>query len=461
MSPGSRAYRLLCKLYGFVLREMRRRNFLMEHGIDPRAHSRPRRARGLAAPPVVEGLEARLLLDASPSGLLTDDLSDDGDVTINSAVTIDSSSEGDGVIEIHGRTVSLLDAGSLAGDGSGGRDNLAITADERVTIEGDISGGGIGNVTIVAPEIVIDGATIETSDNVAILAYAADEVSWSDLAPFYEDVTTETSIEIVSSTVVGNDILIEADASTVRDSNLEVDIAAMSSLVSMTGLHQPRVTFADNGAAADTITRDVGSWADDGFEAGQQIEVSGATVNRGVYTVEGVTDAALTLAVGDELVNEANLQGLSIAERRARLTEPATTNLTFAAADDSITRDVGSWLDDGFVAGQRITISGTSGNDGTYTVASVTAATLSLDEALADEANVQGAVLEGDRVAMAESDDTVVTLTFAHDASIPTPSRAARAAGRGTGSRWDRPSRLRAPRATTGNTRWLACRTWC
>ena len=52
---------------------------------------------------------------------------------------------------------------------------------------------------------------------------------------------------------------------------------------------------------------------------------------------------------------------------------------TFADADpDTISRTVGSWLDDGFSAGQTITVSGSTSNDGLFTIDSVTPTTITL-----------------------------------------------------------------------------------
>lgn len=56
---------------------------------------------------------------------------------------------------------------------------------------------------------------------------------------------------------------------------------------------------------------------------------------------------------------------------QAKLSTTALT-LTFAAAADTITREEGSWLDDGFVAGMTVPISGTDDNDGEHTAVTVT-----------------------------------------------------------------------------------------
>ena len=61
------------------------------------------------------------------------------------------------------------------------------------------------------------------------------------------------------------------------------------------------------------------------------------------------------------------------------ISNPSTGNLTFGNANpDTIVRASGSWVSDGVVAGDIISITGSLYNDGTYTVATVAALTLTL-----------------------------------------------------------------------------------
>lgn len=78
----------------------------------------------------------------------------------------------------------------------------------------------------------------------------------------------------------------------------------------------------------------------------------------------------------------------------AVLTGAAT--LTFADADpDTITRSTGSWLSEGFAAGDQIRVSGSTSNDGDYTIASLTATVLTLvaTDTLAAEGPVSSVVV--------------------------------------------------------------------
>ena len=145
--------------------------------------------------------------------------------------------------------------------------------------------------------------------------------------------------------------------------------------VSMSGA--PSLTFAEVGATGDTITRSTGSFISDGFVANMVITVSGAVATAGYNNVTGkitaVTATVLTLDTAD-LIAEGPISGCSIV---------GSAGLTFAevgASGDTITRSSGSWLDDGFRAGDNITISGTASNNITTTagLASVTATVLTL-----------------------------------------------------------------------------------
>jgi hypothetical protein len=119
----------------------------------------------------------------------------------------------------------------------------------------------------------------------------------------------------------------------------------------------PTLTFTDNASGGDTIVRSSGSWAADGFQAGQTISVSGSAHNNGSYQIASVSPdgGTLTLTLNGVLTDEtAGGAGVSAPD------VPAT-----------ITRDSGNWGSDGFQAGQSITVTGSADNDGTYLVAAV------------------------------------------------------------------------------------------
>ena len=153
-------------------------------------------------------------------------------------------------------------------------------------------------------------------------------------------------------------------------------LAAMSrERVSMTGA--PTITFLEVGGTGDTITRSAGSFVSDGFAVGDTITVAGAVATAGYNNVTGViaslTATVITLGTTD-LINEGPISGVTIT---------ATPTITFAevgGTGDTITRNRGSWVADGFRAGDLVTVAGTASNNVTTDgVTTVTALVLTLN----------------------------------------------------------------------------------
>ena len=84
------------------------------------------------------------------------------------------------------------------------------------------------------------------------------------------------------------------------------------------------------------------------------------------------------------------------------IADASANNLTWAAADDSVTRASGSWVTDGFVVGMKIRYTGAGLNGvsplGVWTISAVTAAKLTFEEnAVVNETLASGAhVFEGE-----------------------------------------------------------------
>jgi len=147
--------------------------------------------------------------------------------------------------------------------------------------------------------------------------------------------------------------------------------AAMSRVTArMTG--NPNLTFAEVGGTGDTITRSAGSWISDGFANGDYISVTGSVSNNVSGAVTTVTDTVLTLGTTD-LANEGPVGNVTVTA------SPAITFAEVGATGDTITRSRGSWLEDGFAAGDEITVTGTVSNNITdAAVTGVTATVITL-----------------------------------------------------------------------------------
>ncbi|WP_212637720.1 Ig-like domain-containing protein [Desulfocicer vacuolatum] len=173
-------------------------------------------------------------------------------------------------------------------------------------------------------------------------------------------------------------------------------------------------SFVENYYLPDRITRSSGDFEADGFVAGDVITVTNSTSNDGTYTLAGVTADTLTLISGDTLPAEED--------------DPATLQITAGAVAVSdnvfefisgvssggggiIRSDNGNFDTDGFDVDDVIRVSGSSSNDGTYTLSSVTGDALGLSDTLIEEGS-------GASLVIGTAEDTdVVSVVISGDAS--------------------------------------------
>lgn len=125
----------------------------------------------------------------------------------------------------------------------------------------------------------------------------------------------------------------------------------------MTGA--PTLTFAEVGGTGDTITRNTGSFIDDGFAIGDTIVITGATASAGANNITAVIAdlSATVITLGSEdLVAEVTALASIVGY-------PTLTFVEVGASGDTVTRNRGSWIADGFRTGDLVTFDGTSSND--------------------------------------------------------------------------------------------------
>ena len=142
------------------------------------------------------------------------------------------------------------------------------------------------------------------------------------------------------------------------------------------------LTFAEVGATDDTITRSVGSFIDDGLAVGDVVTVAGTTLNNVTGRIKALSATVLTFDTTD-LAAEVTAAGVG--------SIVAANGLIFAevgATGDTITRNAGSWVTEGFAAGDIVTIAGTASNNVTtdaLTAVSATVLTLGSTDLAAEE----------------------------------------------------------------------------
>ncbi|WP_442508220.1 hypothetical protein SH528x_007181 [Novipirellula sp. SH528] len=216
------------------------------------------------------------------------------------------------------------------------------------------------------------------------------------------------------------------DVQRANDLEIVLDVALPQAAVSMTG--DPQLTFTNPVTGAPKVSRDRGNWILDGFRAGQIIEVRHSDGNNGQYVIASIdpfgleltlqsTDAnlATTTSSLDRVVAEGPKSGISVEVYQVSLTgrpsltfTDVTENFTpklleFANLPpqtftidlrDEITRSSGSWVADGFRLGDSITITGTTNNNGVYTILAIdpSGRTITVDTVLENETSSTGIV---------------------------------------------------------------------
>ncbi|HEV8460189.1 MAG TPA: Calx-beta domain-containing protein [Gaiellaceae bacterium] len=135
-----------------------------------------------------------------------------------------------------------------------------------------------------------------------------------------------------------------------------------------------------------TVTTATGSFFDAGFAAGQLVWVSG--VNNGFRTIDSISADGKKLTLSGGIIPTASVTGGTVALVRIggdtiTLTGPSFSGTATAAASTITRTDGGSFITDGFAAGQQVILGG--GLTGVYTIAAggVTANKLTFTTALA------------------------------------------------------------------------------
>jgi hypothetical protein len=180
----------------------------------------------------------------------------------------------------------------------------------------------------------------------------------------------------------------------------------------MTGA--PALTFETD---TDTCTRDSGSWLSDGFRNGDTVTFANTALNNVTLVVTTVTADVLDFAAG--LADEVFTDGDAVVT--------GSPTLTFDATADTIVRNRGSWLVDGFRVADSVAVTGTASNNVTLAAVTVTALTLTLANGLANETIASAGVTATTNM----SKSTWMAAQDAEFASIDSQPRLDLSAGRG------------------------------
>ncbi|MYM61955.1 LEPR-XLL domain-containing protein [Pseudomaricurvus sp. HS19] len=272
---------------------------------------------------------------------------------------------------------------------------------------------------------ILDGANIDIAGDLSVTVNANTVMNASNIQEFISAPIVRGVLNVGdSATISANNVTLAVITNGEREMFLGIDTAALIDLAiedakAAVATDWTAMTFADQGDGTGTITRTGGSWLTDQFAVGQDLQVSGAnSASNQTYRLLAVTDDVVTVDLSDgatmpaatetdagdmviegyqfvrfngddEVVFGVAEDGTSLIARTvptenpdARMNgAPALTFTHFDGAGDTISRAEGSWVADGFVAGQTIAVRDAGGFNGNYTVAGVTASTLTLSAA--------------------------------------------------------------------------------
>lgn len=149
----------------------------------------------------------------------------------------------------------------------------------------------------------------------------------------------------------------------------QADVEFIDSGAEMTG--NPLLSFDDS---SHSITRSDGiDWTNDNFRKNQQITISATGSNNGTFTIQDIQGDTLILSDADKLTSK-DESGAKVTGAAPALSE--NPKLSFALADNTITRSEGSWVDDGFKNSDGsfvdyIIVEGAGANNGAYRIAAI------------------------------------------------------------------------------------------
>ena len=289
-------------------------------------------------------------------------------LSIGDVVTISGSSREYNAISV-GDTNNTLALGNafVRTEVDGHRDEIVFSLNHNFQNGDQVVLSKIGDTPPPIPDIesapgstfwvrVIDAQTIKLVDSVA---KTADNWFESNAGTFKPSNVSGNTITLSKSYNV-NDVLTYKAPGGQDFSSSTVDVLGNSSL---TTFDNDRIYFIDE------VGEESFAFRNHGFANGDKV----------LYTTEARTPFDTPTALGglsDGATYQVSDKTTSSLKLRAQLTDAVT--YTQSGTTDRIVLESGTWFDAGFRDGQSITISGSAGNDGTFTIASVSGATLTL-----------------------------------------------------------------------------------
>ncbi|MGH3372530.1 MAG: Calx-beta domain-containing protein, partial [Nocardioidaceae bacterium] len=180
------------------------------------------------------------------------------------------------------------------------QDDLTVMRVDDIVVPGGVGITSDGTIALGAQRSISvgTGATIHADGDLTLGVLAENDQAWDlDTTDFKETEVTAALTVGSNAVLIGDNVHLTAEARVRRFADFVIDVLSLQQGNAPT--FEGSLTFADNGATGDTITRGSGSWIDDGFLAGQTVDVTTSPgVNNGSYLVDTVSATVLTLGSG-------------------------------------------------------------------------------------------------------------------------------------------------------------------
>jgi len=310
-------------------------------------------------------------------------------------------------------------------------DSALVSSQRNVRVEAnthnlllDLTAGGAAAEGFMA---LTGSGTSTDIDNTSIATVGDDAVIYARSNIIVNADTDNTLVTYTGSTTHGADLGIGVSV-TINTIMNNVGAYAGDGTGSLPAVNIPGGNIDYNDAGAVTLTRSDsgGSWINDGYEVGDWIRVSNLNpAEDGLFKILNLNHTMLTLQEGVKSPGTGTAGQVAIQKMGRLQADGAAIGLNDPALQfdfihdpngtDRIVRGDGAkWENDGFYAGQKITIAGSAENNGAYEIKSVDGDTLYFaDTEFRNEFSVTGVSIISDagKVSVSANNSSVIVTT--------------------------------------------------
>jgi hypothetical protein len=256
------------------------------------------------------------------------------------------------------------------GSTSGPTPVLSISADGGNTTQATRLGSSL-SYTIPYVGVVLTFASGGTLNEGDVFKFRTTAPMWQNSAITTARENLANQLQLARSVLVVGDMATSSPASTIVTemnnyaSEDERFVYARTQAYDVPSAKKAQLKYAMNGAtqvvfasSGETITRTSGSFVTDGFAVGQILTIAGSTSNNGSTAVLTGVSATVLTASGASFVAETDTMTIPLISGSETLAFASAGTITRAGSSNS-------FVTEGFLVGDMVTIAGSTSNNGT------------------------------------------------------------------------------------------------